>query len=215
MMSGLNKSNPVEIEPNKDEEVRVRKALASQKRYTRSDTAVNYTSLAELCSDLKLSVMRTSGHNYNCLANATFGGAGRFDPSVPLGDRECVRASDEARAAIYAELKCHLPIESDAPSDSWHGGLSHAEAKRIHKDKGFMKEAHMSAAATLLARSIVVYDDRANGQPGVLGLFSPGYTPFKIITREQAKALAEDLNDNTLWVHLGLPGPHYSMLKRE
>ena len=210
--SGLDVSNPVNVEPNEDEEVRVRKVLAPQKRYTFSDEAANYTSYDELCSDLKLRGMTTSGYNFNCLANATYGGAGRFDPSVPPNNPACVKASDEARDAIHAELMRRLPNESDAPFGSWHGGLSCAEAELIHKNKRFMKEAHTSVAA-LLARSIVVYDDRANGRPGFLALYTPGYTtPFRIITKEQAKALA-DLNDNTLWVHLG--PDHYTMLKRE
>ena len=72
----------------------------------------------------------------------------------------------------------------------------------------------MSVAATLLKRSIVVYDDRdrLSGLPGILTLFSPGCTtPFKAISKTEACELACK-NDGTLWVHL--TPDHYTMLKR-
>lgn len=76
-----------------------------------------------------------------------------------------------------------------------------------------MKEAHMAVVATLLKRSIVVYDDRdrKSGLPGFVTLYSPGYTPFKAIGKVQARELANK-HDDTLWVHL-TPG-HYTALKR-
>ena len=51
----------------------------------------------------------------------------------------------------------------------------------------------MNVAATLLDRTIVVYDDRdrLSKLPGVLTLFSPGCNaPFKAIGKEQARKLA-------------------------
>jgi len=71
----------------------------------------------------------------------------------------------------------------------------------------------MAVIATLLNRSIVVYDDRDRGAglPGFMVLYLPGYTPFKAIDKAQARELA-DKHDDTLWVHL-TPG-HYTALKR-
>ena len=71
----------------------------------------------------------------------------------------------------------------------------------------------MAVVATLLKRSIVVYDDRdrKSGLPGFVTLYSPGYTPFKAIGKVQARELANK-HDDTLWVHL-TPG-HYTALKR-
>ena len=71
----------------------------------------------------------------------------------------------------------------------------------------------MSVVATLLNRSIVVYDDRTrhSQMPGILMLFLPGCTaPPKVIGKTEACELAGK-NDGTLWVHLTLG--HYTMLR--
>ena len=73
----------------------------------------------------------------------------------------------------------------------------------------------MSIAATLLDRSIVVYDDRPrlSQLPGVLMLFLPGCAaPSKVIGKTGACELAGK-NDGTLWVHL--TQGHYTALKRD
>ena len=72
----------------------------------------------------------------------------------------------------------------------------------------------MSVAASLLGRSIVVYDDRdrRTGLPGVMTLVLPGCdAPFTVISKVQARELLSK-NDSTLWVHL--TPCHYTMLKR-
>jgi hypothetical protein len=73
-----------------------------------------------------------------------------------------------------------------------------------------MNEAHIHAF--LLARTIVVFDDRERGQPGILFCYEPGYAKAaKVIKQTTAKhMMAQD--PTVLWIHL-TPG-HFTALRR-
>ena len=73
----------------------------------------------------------TSGHNFNCLANSTYGGGGYFDPSFP--NAAACKASDGARDTIHQELMRRLPRWSHNSPCEWHGGMSRAEARAIQE----------------------------------------------------------------------------------
>jgi len=77
-----------------------------------------------------------------------------------------------------------------------------------------MKEAHIHAAAKVLSRNILVYDDRERTaeRPGVLLLYDKAiYKPQRVVKKKVASAImAED--PAALWVLL-TPG-HFSALVR-
>ena len=68
------------------------------------------------------------------------------------------------------------------------------------------------AAANLLSRTMLVFDDRERGQPGILFCCEPGYAKAaNIIKQTTAKhMMAQD--PTALWIHL-TPG-HFTALQR-
>ena len=84
-----------------------------------------------MTSDLQLRRVPTSGYNFNCLANATYGSLGRFDPSVSTAEDRV--ASDAARREIHMRLMQRLESADLNESPSWHQGFSLIDAERIFK----------------------------------------------------------------------------------
>ena len=77
-----------------------------------------------------------------------------------------------------------------------------------------MEEAHIHAAASLLARTIMVYDDqtRAEGRPGILLRYEPGYVSTSTVVKKKGVLRMLERGPAVLWIHL-TPG-HFTTLRR-
>ena len=68
----------------------------------------------------------------------------------------------------------------------------------------FMEEAHIHAAASLLARTIMVYDDRqrTEGQPRILMRYEPGYVSTATVVKKKGALRMLERGSAVLWIHL-------------
>lgn len=79
--------------------------------------------------------------------------------------------------------------------------------------RAFMEEAHIHVVASLLARTIVVYDDRqrAEGRPGILMRYEPGYVSTATVVKKKSALRLLEHGAAVLWIHL-TPG-HFTTLR--
>ena len=68
------------------------------------------------------------------------------------------------------------------------------------------------AAANLLSRTILVFDDRERGQPGILFCCEPGYAKAANIIKQTTAKQMMAQDPTALWIHL-TPG-HFTALQR-
>ena len=107
-----------------DEEKEKRKQLRKEFRADQ-----HFNSCSELCSELDLRRLKTSGNNNCCLAFATFYNEHRFNPSAKtLKDKQ---AGDAARKSIHDELMIRLSRWSYKSMEAWHYGLARDDAVDI------------------------------------------------------------------------------------
>ena len=83
-----------------------------------------FSSLAQVETELRLTKVYTGDYHYNCLAFATYGASGFFDPRG--GDEASQLLSDAARTALHKQLMAALPADEsclDLDHDSWCVGF--------------------------------------------------------------------------------------------
>eukprot|EP00966_Prymnesium_polylepis_P263844 6095436-Prymnesium_polylepis.1 len=180
-----------------------------------------FTGLEQFVGETKLCKGRASGNNNNCLLSSLAQATGLLHPQQ-VEQPGVYLMVDDLRVQLHTQLDQVLQDEAPAAgAEQWDVGWDRARARDNLKLRLMMGQAHISVAAHMLRRIIIVLQFADDGKPGLMScgghhLAAVVYEPGYAMPREDAKKVEvlQLLGGDNSALALYLAGGHFEPLVR-